>query len=178
MSVIEDSDFPISRNRIVAQNVYTEDNDGKSSWFWGTRLRTAQEWQEFENVISTIAIPRFDAVQNLDEFMKSPARIKYNEQPNKIWKGIFLYVDAVYECLEGDFDTGMQELRMVQACKRSYLGHLASQGKKYGKNKDNFYKIYSIIDDFCNAVTGENYDKETFLGVYEKVCKNIRLIRL
>lgn len=174
LSVIEDCEFPISRNRIIAQNVYTEDEDGKSSWFWGTRSRTAQEWQELESVINRVVIPRFDAVQSLDKLMRSPERVKYNEQPNKIWKGIFLYVDAVYDCLAGDFDTGMQELKTAQECKRSYIGHLANQGKKYGQSKDNFYRIYSIIDDFCNTVTGKNYNKETFLEVYEKVCNGAR----
>ena len=93
-----------------------------------------------ENVINGIVLPQFGAVQSLDELMKSPTRIRYNEQPNKIWKGLFLYVDAVYDCLTRDFDTGMQELKTAQACKRSYLGHLASLGKEYGKSKDSFYR--------------------------------------
>ncbi len=169
ISVISDKDFPISRNRIIAQNIYTQDNIGKSNWFWGTRSRTAQEWQEFEDIINKIILPQFDIIQNLDELMKSSMREKYNEQPNEMWKGIFLYVDAVYDCLVGDFDIGMQKLKIAQGCKQAYLNYLASIGKKYGKSKDNFYRIYFIIDEFCKAVAEENY-KDTFLSVYEKVC--------
>ncbi len=170
MWVISEEDFPISRNRIIAQNIYTEDNIGKSSWFWGTRSRTAQEWQEFEDIINRVILPQFDIVQSLDEFMKSPMREKYNEYPSKMWKGIFLYIDAVYDCLIGDFDIGMQKLKKAQGCKRSYLDYLAKMEKEYAKNKDDFYRIYSIIDEFCKVVAGENYNKDTFLSVYESVC--------
>lgn len=174
LSVIVDEYFPVSRNAIMAQSIYTEDDFGQSSWFWGTRPRTAHEWKEVENVIKRTVLPRFDAVQSLDELMKSPMRIKCDEQPNDIWKGIFLYIDAIYDCLTGDFDTGMQELRAAQDCKQAYLGHLASLGKEYGKYKDDFYPIYTVIDDFCNTVKGENYNKETFLAVYERVCDEAR----
>lgn len=40
MSVIADERFPVSGNRIIAQSIYTEDDSGRSSWFWGTRPST------------------------------------------------------------------------------------------------------------------------------------------
>lgn len=159
---------------LMAQNIYMEDDSGKSSWFWGTCPETAQEWQELENTINRIVLPRFEKVQNLDEFMKLPMHDKPDEQPNDIWKGIFLYIDAIYDCLAGDFDIGMKKLREAQACKQEYLNYLANEGKEYGKNKDDFYTIYAIIDDFCDTVTGEKYNKETFLSIYERVCEETR----
>ena len=64
----------------------------------------------------------------------------------------------------------MQKLKKAQGCKRSYLDYLAKMEKEYAKNKDDFYRIYSIIDEFCKVVAGENYNKDTFLSVYERVC--------
>lgn len=156
-------------NGISAQSVFTEDG-----WFWGTEPETIHEWKILEMIIKEIIVPQFDAVQSLEELMLAAPRSIRDKPPSETWKGIFLYIDAIYDCLTADFNFGMEELRQAQECKKYYLNILEMSGDRYGKKGDYFSVIYDIIDEFCNTVTGENCNKETFLTVYEKVCNQAR----
>lgn len=145
-------------NGISAQSVFAEDG-----WFWGTEPETADAWKIYEMLIKERILPQFDTIQSMEELMLAVPR-NWDESPSESWKGIFLYISAIYDCLMADFNVGMEELRQAQECKKYYLDTLEESGDKYGKKGDYFSVIYDIIDDFCNTVTGVNCNKETFLS--------------
>jgi len=125
------------------------------------------KWGELERAIKNSILIQFDKLSDLDDLM---ATASYDVPDNDNWNGVKWYAQGVYECLSGHFEKGIERLKEAQNCKKGYLDYLKDIGCCFDTKKDAVSAIFSYIDLFCNAISSDDFAKETFWEIYENVC--------
>lgn len=126
------------------------------------------KWKELEEIVRNPILAQFEKISSLDSLM---AIASYNVPDNDNWNGVKWYAQGVYECLSGNFQKGIEQLRAAQRCKIGYLDYLKEVGCVFDAKKDAVDAIFSYIDLFCCSISNTNPSKDVFLEVYKDVCQ-------
>lgn len=129
------------------------------------------QWIVLESIILDSILPQFDKISNLEELMESSS---YDVPHNDTWNGVKWYTQGVYQCLSGDFQKGVEQLKKAHDCKQGYLKYLKDVGCMFEPQKDQMAAIFHYIDLLYSAISSNCFNKKSFLDMYEDICSDVR----
>lgn len=124
------------------------------------------QWSALESIIQKSIIPQFDKISNLDELM---AASPYDVPDNDVWNGVKWYAQGVYQCLSGEFQTGIKQLTAAYHCKQGFLKYLEDIGRQFEPQKVQLDAIFSYIELLYCTISSKGFNRERFLTVYAEI---------